>query len=381
MNDTSAPPTTLFARWTAHVRAWPEWVKTPLAVFLVSRLAIFAVTGWSLIIDPRLHRPGGRLAWPALEGLCRWDCGWFHRIAMDGYAQPHYSNFFPLFPLMGRVVNELTGLPIPIALVLVANVFGLVGLMFVFRLFEHLEGTQVARAGTVLLAAWPFSFFQAAGYPESFMLASSAVAIWWAHRGRHLSAGAALGVGILARHLTVIAGLSLLVAQLRERGWHPKRFIWNRAFLGLLLPFLIAGLYFGYLALKFDDPLMFWRARSQGWGGAAWYGVITFFQGGPWEPQIGVYLWLSLIPLLGAVLLLRKPAWWILAGYGVGLMITLYSIGLMGLGRYTQACWPAFLPLAVLLAKRPGLRQGVVIGFAVLQGMFLYLYTHSYPIN
>ena len=42
-----------------------------------------------------------------LQGLCRWDCGWFHRIAMDGYAQPHYSNFFPLFPLLGRVVNEV----------------------------------------------------------------------------------------------------------------------------------------------------------------------------------------------------------------------------------------------------------------------------------
>ncbi len=365
----------LLARW--------RWMAAPLATFAFSRAAILALTGWSLVIDPRLHRPGGPFSLPALEGLCWWDCGWFYRIAMDGYARPDYSNFFPLFPLLGRVAHELTGLPIPIALVLIANVFGLVGLAVIYRLFSELEGEAVARTGIALLAAWPFSFFQATGYPESLMLASTAVAIWYSYRSRHFAAGTALGIGILARHLTVVAGLSLLAAQLKERGWRPRRFLWHPHFLALLVPFAIASTYFVYLSVHFGDPLTWWRARSSGWGDAAWFGVVTFFRAGPmsFEPQIGIYVFLSLIPGIASFFLLRKPSWWILGAFGVGLMVALWSIGLMGLGRYTQACWPAFLPLAVALEKRPSLRMPVVLAFALVQGMFLYLFTHSYPIN
>ncbi len=364
----------------AWTRGLPDWVVRPLALFVFTRVAIFGVTGMSLTLDPRLHRPGGPLALPALEGLCRWDCGWFHRIALDGYALPNYSNFFPLFPLLGRAVHELTGLPIPLALILISNLCGLLGLMAVYWVFQQ-ESPEVATTGTALLAAWPFSFFHAAGYPESLMLASSAGAIALAYRRRHLAAGAVLGLGILARHLTVIAGVALLVAQLRERGWRPRNFILHRDFLGLVIPLAMVGVYFAYLGVRFDDPLLFWRARSAGWGDAAWHGIVTYFSSAGWEPQIHYYVVLSLIPGVGALLLLRKPAWWILAGYGVTLMVALWSIGLMGLGRYTQACWPAFLPLAVALEKRPGLKAPVLIAFALVQGLFLYLHVHSYPIN
>lgn len=384
MSAESAASSTPARSGSERVLAWSaRWLAAPAAVFVFSRLAILFVTGASLVLDARTHRPGGPMRFPAIEGLCWWDCGWFHRIAMDGYAQPNYSNFFPLFPLLGRVVHEVTRLPYPYALVLVANAFGLVGLVFIYRLFHELEGEAVAKTGIALLAAWPFSFFQATGYPESLMLASTAAAIWYAYRSRHFAAGTALGLGILARHLTVVAGLSLLVAQLKERGWRPKRFLWHRDFLALLVPFAIAALYFVYLSIHFGDALAWWQARSAGWGDAAWFGVLTYLRAGPmaFEPQIGLYVVLSLIPGVAAFFLLRKPSWWILGGFGVGLMVALWSIGLMGLGRYTQACWPAFLPIAAALERRAALKMPVILGFALVQGMFLYLFSHSYPIN
>lgn len=348
---------------------------------MFSRAAIFAVTGWSLWIDPRLHRPGAPLATPAIEGLCRWDCGWFVRIAIDGYAQRHHSNFFPLFPLLGRYTHDLTGMPHEWALVLWANAFGLLGLVVVYRIFQALHGDDVALTGVTLLAAWPFSFFQAAGYPESMMLASTALGAWFAMNGRHLSAGAALGVGLLGRHLTVLGGGALLVAQLLERGRTPVRFFAHRAFLGLLLPFAIAGLYFGFLQHRFGDGFAFLEARGEGWGEAAWFGVHALLSG-RFEPQIYVYAWLSLIPGVGAVWLLRDRRHWILAGYAIPLMLTLWAIGLMGLGRYTQAAWPAFLPFALWLQRhRPEWRMPIVLALAMGQAMFLYLYVHSYPIN
>jgi len=353
----------------------------PVWAFLLSRSAIFLETQWSLAIDPRLHRPGGPLSFPALEGLCRWDCGWFETIATRGYVQPTFANFFPLFPLLGKAVSAVTQLPLSISFVLSANLVALVSLVVIYRIFSDLEGEAVARVALSLFVAWPFSFFQAAGYPESIMVLTTALAVLWSQRGQHIRAGVALGIGILARHLTLVGGFSLLVAQIQQRGLRLRQLLWNRAALGLVMPIAIASLYGLFLWVRFGDPAAWWKARQQGWGEPAWYGLLTFFRHSNWEPQIGVYVLLSIIPGIGAFMLLRKREWRVLAAYAVALMVVLWAIGLMGLGRYTGSCWAAFLPLASWMERRPWLQFPVVSAFAVLQGMFIYLFVHSYPIN
>jgi hypothetical protein len=84
---------------------------------------------------------------------------------------------------------------------------------------------------------------------------------------------------------------------------------------------------------------------------------------------------------LGAVLLLTRKNWWILAGFGLGLILVVEAVGLAALGRYSAAAWPAFLPLGRWLSRHPSLEFPVLCGLAVIQGMFVYLFTHSYPIN
>src|SRR6516225_5052672 len=211
----------------------PRWTF-PFWAFLLSRAAILLETQWSLAMDPRLHRPGGPLQLPALQGLCRWDCGWFETIALHGYAQPTYANFFPLFPLIGKAVSAVTQLPLSISFVLSANAIALVSLVVIYRIFSDLEGEAVARVAVALFVAWPFSFFQAAGYPESIMVLTTALAVLWSQRGQHMRAGTARGVGILARHLTIVGGFSLLAAQIQQRGIRPRQLLWNRAALGLV---------------------------------------------------------------------------------------------------------------------------------------------------
>ncbi len=363
--------------WVSRCR----WVSYPLAVFICSRIGILAVTGWSSVIDRHFHRRLAPTRIPAIDHLCLWDCGWFVTIAEQGYRVPQDANFFPLFPLMGRFLHMVTGIPTEWCLLIAANLASLAALAIIYRLFWALEDEEIAGTALIYWAAWPFSFFQAVGYPESLMALSSAAAIYLALRGRHILAGAALGAGVLARHLTIIAGPALLVAQLQERGWHPRRLLLNSGILGLLLPFALPGLYFAFLAQRFGNPLAWWHARSAGWGEAAWYGVWSFLTGESWDPQIKVYVILSIIPGVGAFLLLLRKRWWMLAGFAVPLMIALWTIGLMGLGRYSGAAWPAFLPFAAWLVKRPSFRWPVVYLFALLQGMFVYLFAHSYPIN
>ena len=53
------------------------------------------------------------------EGMCRWDCGWYVRLAETGYDPfpvPTMINagnwaFFPLFPLLIGALRFVTGLP------------------------------------------------------------------------------------------------------------------------------------------------------------------------------------------------------------------------------------------------------------------------------
>ena len=226
------------------------WAAFPVWTFLFTRAAILAFTSWSLRMDPRLHFEGPPLLdVPSLGGLCRWDCLYYTHIALEGYREPFWTNFFPLFPLLGKGLSLVTGLSVPHALVVLGNLAGLGALLAVYRVFLETEGEEVARAGLILFASFPFAFFQAAGYPESLMVLTSAGAMLLAMRGRHVAAGGVLGLGVLARHLTIVAGLSLLAAQVRERGLHPRRFLLHRPFLGLVLPFGCASLYMLYLGV------------------------------------------------------------------------------------------------------------------------------------
>lgn len=367
------------ARMRTASASW-AWTIYPVAVFAASRVAIWFVTHWSLTLDTKLHRPGGPLEFPGVEGLCRWDCAWFSSIATQGYLQQHWTNFFPLFPLLGRGVHEVTGVPVPISLVLVANLASLGAFLVIYRLFEELEGTAVARAGLALMAAWPFAFFQAAGYPESLMSLTTAGALLLAVRGRHVLAGVVLGIGTLGRHLTLVAFPALVVEQLRQRGSSVRQLLWNPAVLGLLMPAVVVSLYLAYQQWRFGDAFSFLSARSRGWGESAWYGLYQYFTTNV-APVIHSYVLLAVVPTAGAFALLRHRRWWTLAAFGVTLMVVLLGIGLMGLGRYTGSCWPAFLPMAVAVTRYPWLRSPLLIAFAMVQGLYLYLHVHNFPIN
>jgi hypothetical protein len=355
---------------------WYSDLIFPVSLFAFTRAALFALAWVSLRFDPRLHRPphqhDGAVS---LDVFCRWDCGWYSGIAERGYDSPAGTNFFPLLPLLGRAVHEATGLAYPSAIVLVSNLFGLLAFIVVYRLFKELEDESTAQTALLLYAAFPFALFQTAGYAESMMVFFSAFASWCARGNRHLTAGLALGLGGLSRHLTLLAGLAVVTEHLQKRGsWRNPRFL-----VGLVLPVAITSLYFVYLAHTLGDPQLWWKVRSGGWSGA-WSGVVQWLQH-PWAPEVGLYVVASFVPGVGAFMLLTKRAWWPLASFAVPLMLTLWSVGLVGLGRYSAACWPAFLPLGAAICHRPTWKGPIIVAFALFQGMLAFLYVHSYPIN
>ncbi|NTX58866.1 glycosyltransferase family 39 protein, partial [Myxococcus sp. CA039A] len=251
----------------ARLRVLGAELAFPVGLFFFSRLALLLLARVSLAFDNRLHRAPFQQVGPAgLDAFCRWDCGWYMEIAQKGYERPQATNFFPLLPMLGRWVRDATGLSIQVSLVLVANVAGLLGLIVLYRLFRALEGEETARVSLLLFTAYPFAFFQSAGYPESWMVFLTALALLLSLRGRHWWAALALGFGGLARHLSLAAGLSLLFQQVRSRGGGLRAWF-HRDMLALAIPLVMTSLYFVFLWRKFGDPQIWWKVRGGEWAG------------------------------------------------------------------------------------------------------------------
>lgn len=356
-----------------------ERVRFPVVLFLFHRLGVALVSMASLHIAPQLARRASHSRLPALDNLCLWDCGWYTRIATEGYATYQSAAFWPLFPWLGRLVHWVTGFSHERSLILVANVTGLLALVVVHEIFKRLEGEAVARVGVSLLVFWPFSFFQATGLAESPMILLTALTVWLAMGQRYFGAGVALGLGILARHLSGFAGLGMVVELLRnpELRAAPRRYLTKLP--ALTVPFVIAAVYPFLLWREHGDPLAFVRARAL-WGQWSYMSLWTHFTKTR-EPQVDVAIFFSIVLLVGTVALLFRRRWWTLAAFAVPLMAAVWALNVASLGRYAASIWPVYLPLAVWLARRPGL-EGPIIGMlAMTQAMLLYLFVHNFPVN
>jgi hypothetical protein len=369
------------------IKRW-HWMTFPLLLFLITRIALLGFAQIAMTLVPTLAFEFGSREfirdYPFLDGLCRWDCWHFGTIARDGYTEAKWTNFFPLLPLMVRALHELTGIPINLALLIVPNLACLGAYLLIYRMFTLLADEQSARWGLSLFAAYPFAFFHAMGYPESLMIVASALALFLALRGQHLAAGVALGLGVLSRHLTMFAGAGLLMAQVRERGLHPRRLLLSPSILGLLIPWISLGLYSFYQYRSFGSALAFAEARDQPpWSELAWWGIVdllTATQFNEHMPIMYTYIPFALLPTIGAIGLFSKNQWVELAAFAVIFMLSMWGIGAWGLGRYSASCWPAFLPLGVWLANHPQLQGPVIALLALFQGLFFYLHAHMFPI-
>lgn len=359
----------------------------PFQVWLGARVMLLFVAWVSMWVDPRYYRPPSMsapyAALPIFEAWCRWDCPLYYQIANEGYSNGPQTNFFPLLPMLTYAVGFVTRLPLQWALLIVSNAATLAAYVVLYRLFRRLTDEQTARWGLLLYVAYPFSFFHASGFPESLMVLLSALALEAALKGQHFRAGLWLAAGVLSRHVTLLAGAGLLIAQIQQRPSVGK-FLKSPAWLALSLPWLSLGGYCLYQYLAWGDFLHFYKARDL-WGPMAYWSLFDHLKAPNWsvDPDhklITAYLPFTAIMVGGVLLTLRKRDWWPITGFGVALSLMLLAVGMWCVGRYSASNWPMFLGLAVVLVKRPTLATLVLCGFAVCQGLFYHLHIHQYPV-
>ncbi|MEM6991991.1 MAG: mannosyltransferase family protein [Myxococcota bacterium] len=362
------------------------WQHPAIRAFVVSRGALWLVGYLGLALIPIAAGDTWRASpdnlW--LDAWTRWDGGWYGQIARDGYqAVPNAQGqrdvaFFPLYPWIVGLISR-TGLSVWSSGIALSHAAFALALYWLHGLASRLKDPTTADRAVLLVAVYPCSFFLGAVYTEALFVATTVGAFYYAEQRRWpiagalaLAAGATRSVGVLAT-----VGLLIIFWQQRPRRWRDAPLAFG-AVAGL-------GVYLTFLALRFDDPLLFVRSQdAAGWAGsmglaearATWAALLApdaFAAGRYPVMQLlnllavpacalgGVYVWRTLGPAYGA---------WTLLVTGVSAMAWVSML------RHASTLFPVFIVVAA--AGDEATQRRIVLVSAALMALLFVAFSHGY---
>ena len=330
--------------WGDVLAVLPAWVAARVLVGIAFVLAT-VVSNRLLTVRPEQLD----------NGLLAWDGSWYRDLATSGYhgVSSEGVRFFPLFPLLGRVLGVPLAGHTGIALVLLANVLSLVALVLLRRLVL-LEKADLVLADRAVwcLAVFPSAFVLVMAYSESLMLVAAIGAFiglklrrWWWVALLGLVAALSRPVGVLlvvpvavelvrawrdgdgrARLASVVAVVAPVVGLASYLAWVGHSFgNWR-------LPFTVQDELRGKVELPFDR-------------------IAEAFRQLAGSERFGDGLHLPFLLLLLVLLVITFRTW--PARYGLfaaAILITAISAeNLNSVERYGMSAFPLVLALAVVM--------------------------------
>ncbi|HVA29231.1 MAG TPA: mannosyltransferase family protein [Candidatus Baltobacteraceae bacterium] len=282
-----------------------------------------------------------------------------YTVGPDGYA--HSVAFFPLFPLIARVVVR-AGIAWPLAGALVNNVAFLLAVLLLYRYTRDTFDTATARWSVAVACALPLSLFCSVAYAEGLFMLFSVVALAWYRRKMYLGAGLAAAAASATRPLGVALALGLVIAALVER--RSARAVFSCA-LGLLGIVAFSLYCWAHLhdPLAFVHVQKFWRHGS-GFDTPAWFAVLTTAVHG------SAHSWITIAFLVVAapcVLIFRERIG--VAGVSY-VLLSVVAIAISGapfsVDRLLYATVPLLIALGAFFRRVPPLGYGAIAASLVL---------------
>jgi len=232
------------------------------ALLAFNRLNLAPDTAFSwmaLIIDKAVPQ-----SWNLIDLHNRWDSYWYLDIAQNGYylrGQEDISNvvFFPLYPLLMRLVAPLFGGNLVLAGWMLSCLFLLLAVALLTRLCEEFHQHLPPSLPTVFLLVHPAAFFLNAVYTESLFLFLSLATVLWARRQNFVLAGLCAALASATRITGLFLAGVLFIEFVVANGWRAlfTRRVWPLALapLGVIAFFLYHWIAFGdfFLFLKIED--------------------------------------------------------------------------------------------------------------------------------
>ncbi|HEY0006975.1 MAG TPA: glycosyltransferase family 39 protein [Pyrinomonadaceae bacterium] len=380
----------LQARW----RIYRPYVSA-LLVFLASRLVVSLAVIFSARLVPQnneSHVWNTGSSW--LRYLLRFDAGWYLQISQQGYSyngndlieQPVV--FYPLYPLISRLLATLFGLEHYLALLIVSNLAILVAVPLLFKLVQKEYGELTALYAVALLSFFPTALFFSVAYTESLAVLLIVSFFLLLKRERFLLAALCAGLALATRSTGIALLAPLLWTIWRRFRTEPRRLIvYTIVCAGLATSGLC--LFMLYLWSAFDSPLAFitahraWLATGRV-GDYAYpvYLLLPFrFLGSIWQAgpnTLTLEPWFFFL-FLALTLIFRKrlSTPYFLFALGV-LLLPYFTFGGMlrmrAFTRYSMLALPVFIIMADLLKGKYWLLLCITALFAAM----LFFYTAAY---
>jgi hypothetical protein len=328
--------------------------------------------------------------------LARWDSGWYISIAEGGYQPPPRAfgqetnhAFFPLYPLLVRLLTRTTGIETSLAGNLISGA-AFLGAVFLFADWVRLRwGEPRVRPALLALLVFPTSFFFLSVYTESLTLFLALLAVVSIDRSRPLVAVLAGYLSGLTRITGVVLAPYLALSSMAKsrkegRGWGRTIFAGLLTGLPPILGFLTFCAYFEH---RFKDPFLFMKAQHN-WGTvektaldgprliaktiATDVGTGRIFHMSPARTLEGVFL---LLFAFLAIRLLREKRW-------IESLYVFMTIGLVpftgtleSAGRYVLPAFPAFAVLGGLSIRPSFFRVALILGL-LLQAVYVAVFVN-----
>jgi hypothetical protein len=344
------------------------------------------------VIPHPCHFEEARNGWAALplqykDGLAfklfgiweRWDACWYARIATFGYTPDGATAFFPLFPVLERVV-ALAGPHVAVAGMIVNAVATVLGLWGLYRIVARDRGDVTARRTMLLLAIFPAAVFLLAPFSEAIYLALAVWTIERARRGEWIATAVlatlagiarpvggfiALPLGWLAWNEIRTPGAQTEAPERRGRAPGPERGVSPSEGRSGLWP-LIAVLAAPISALAYVVYTVRVIGRSMFDASAEWTGSAFH---PPWDVVGATLDWIRRtgdpLQALQLALLVLFAAVFVVGIRRLPVELTLYAVPhvylvwtrilptpLTSTARYMLVIFPAFIVLAMLLEDR-----------------------------
>ena len=235
-------------------------------IFLISRIFYYAVVAAVLYTQDLGFKPGI---------LCKYDCGWYSSITSKGYMKTALTEgqvgaanwaFFPLHPLIVRVLSDLTLIPFLGVAYLLGNLFLFGALIYLYKYISSMFSFKAARNTIILVAASPVNVYFTSFYTESLFLFLSSAAIYYATQRRWILGGIFGSLLGATRNTGILIGLVFIAIFLFNRDWERENSKLRSFLLSLALIPVGFVSYVIFLHYRTGDYLAFYHTQKAGWG-------------------------------------------------------------------------------------------------------------------
>lgn len=317
-------------------------------------------------------------SWDIIEIHNRWDAYWYLDIARSGYylrGEHDVSNvvYFPLYPLLMRMIAPIAGGNMVLAGWIVSSAFLFLAVAEFIRLTREFHPEIEPVLPAVFLLVHPLAFFLNAVYSESLFLFLSLATIRHTLKKEYLLAAVFGALASATRVAGIFLVVPILVEFIQENGW---RGLFSRRVWPILLAPSGALFFFLYHWIAFGDFFLYLHAQES-------YGRDFGLEMKDFATRNGPDMANTIIDLaytfsaigFGFIALKRfRPS------YGVYMLVSLgvaLSSGtVLGIGRYAMVLFPVYLIAA-------GTRSDVVknawlFGSTLLLSMNIICFVNHY---